>query len=132
MIVLGSVMYGAEVRFSPVTLIVGGILVLLGLAYILLTQVLPRRAYAAAKEKGLTDITVLLTPERVSFTNRMDTLSTEWSAVQEVGRTDEYIVIMTSNTVGQLIPRRAFAGDADFERFWETAQSYHRVRPRHN
>jgi hypothetical protein len=91
-------------------------------------RVLPRKLFEAARARGLVDdIVVSISPERLTHTNKVSTSSTEWSAIQEVGRTDEYIVIMTGDTTGYIIPRRAFASDAEYEAFWQAARSFHQA-----
>lgn len=92
-------------------------------------HIMPRRLFEAARARGLVDDNVVsISADRLTHTNKGGTSSTDWSAVQEVGRTPEYIVIMTGDTTGYLIPRRAFASDADYAGFWEAAQAYHQAQ----
>jgi len=106
-----------------------GLFGLLVLAGWLSRRTLPKRLYEAAKAKGAVhDLTVLISPERLTASTGLSTTIMDWSLVEHVGQTDEHIFICTDASAGFTIPKRAFNSNADAIMFLETAERYWNAR----
>lgn len=46
----------------------------------------------------------------------------KWSGIESVNRIRNYIFIQINGYLFHIVPRRAFAGDAEFDAFWQQAQ----------
>ena len=52
----------------------------------------------------------------------------KWEIVENVVRSDAHIYLFLSSIQAIIVPRRAFATDADFQGFYERLQAFQRSR----
>ena len=67
---------------------------------------------------------VTLTPAEIRSTGAMGMTTTAWPAVERVVVDGDVLYLYISSVSAVVVPRRAFAQDADFEAFVETARKY--------
>ena len=48
-----------------------------------------------------------------------------WNGISWLGRNDQYIFLQLTGTSFFIVPKRAFSGEANFNKFVETVKSYH-------
>lgn len=68
---------------------------------------------------------VTISPEGVVDSGKLGQSSTAWRAVERVVAAGEHAYIYTNAIGAVIVPRRAFAGPAEFEEFVRTARGYH-------
>ena len=69
---------------------------------------------------------VELRPDGVGITSPVGTANIEWSAIETIATTAEHLFLQRDSLSALVIPRRAFADAAAFDRFIEAARLYHR------
>jgi hypothetical protein len=71
---------------------------------------------------------VSITPENIKDIGETVEETAKWDIIENVVSTDKYLFIIARATQGALIiPRKAFADDAAFNLFAETAKKYHQA-----
>lgn len=123
--------YNLWSRIACLSPIAVGICTFMGTVWLIVTvgwfleQGAVGRHYKALKEKGLVDnVTVSISPEFLGFSTDLSTATYRWSLVEEVGQTDEHIVILLAKEDGYVVPWRAFNSRAEALLFLESAQRY--------
>lgn len=69
---------------------------------------------------------VELCAEGIGITSPIGTANIEWSGISEIAATADYVFLQRDSLSALVIPRRAFADAAAFDRFVEAARLYHR------
>jgi len=70
---------------------------------------------------------VVLTPQDVARYTQFGHAAWYWSAIERIEATDRHLFIFVTASSAFLVPRRDFAGDAEFQAFVETARRFHRA-----
>ncbi len=69
---------------------------------------------------------VELRPDAVAVTSPIGTANIEWPGIAEIATTADHLFLQRDSLSALVIPRRAFADAAAFDRFVEAARLYHR------
>jgi len=75
-------------------------------------------------EANRTPTVVTVSGDSLRSESASETSIRRWHAVYQVARNDEYIVLYVGPHVAHFVPLRAFASQADAERFFQLAQRY--------
>jgi hypothetical protein len=69
-----------------------------------------------------------ITPEYIKWIDEEGEGTTRWDIIEQVVTTDQYLfIIKRPSLIAITIPRKAFADDAAFNQFYETAKKYHQA-----
>jgi hypothetical protein len=67
---------------------------------------------------------IVLSPAELRSTGSMGAATTAWPAVERIVKGDDVLYLYTTSMSAVVVPRRAFASDAEFALFEETARKY--------
>ena len=71
---------------------------------------------------------VSITPDKFYDITEVDEVSVHWDGIEQVATTDQYLfIIRRPNLTAFVVPKKAFADDAFFREFAETAKKYHQA-----
>lgn len=68
----------------------------------------------------------VIAPESFSVLSDQSEHRWKWRVVDNIARTNEHIFIEVTSSIFFILPRHAFATNADFETFWEEMESFFR------
>src|SRR5262249_557841 len=67
---------------------------------------------------------LILTPESLQFASEYANATYNWVGIDNIAVTPAHIFIYVSSAVAQIVPRRAFGDEHQFQEFAETAMRY--------
>ena len=68
-----------------------------------------------------------LTPDAVTDKTGSGKTKTKWRDVRKLVATNQYLYIYISDTLAHIVPRRAFASEAEFREFVDSAMRYYKA-----
>jgi hypothetical protein len=66
-----------------------------------------------------------LSADHLTFTGLTTSVTILWHGVREIVERGEYVFFITAEREGQVLPKRAFADEWQFQEFLDTARRYH-------
>lgn len=88
-------------------------------------QRLVHRLYSGSRVNVVGPRRVILSPEFVAYSSPMSQTVTRWAGIEGIIAEPQALYILVSAISAIPVPRRAFANDADFERFVAAARDFH-------
>ncbi len=86
------------------------------------------RMFREGQNKGMAKLTTLsIGQDSMEANNGLSTSKLVWSAIEKMSVTDEYIFMYVSAMNAVVVPKRAFATEAQRQEFIQLAQQYHRL-----
>ena len=83
-----------------------------------------KRTAESDKRKLYCPRRLILTPESLQFASEFANATYNWVGIDNIAVTKAHIFIYLSSTQGQIVPRRAFPDEHEFQEFAETATRY--------
>ena len=85
------------------------------------------RNYGQRKDKLTGKHKLSIAPDAVTDITDMGESTTRWDAIEWIASTDQYLFMMVRGSGPHIVPRRAFADDAPFKQFIDTAKAYYQA-----
>jgi hypothetical protein len=122
----GFVARGAQVQVMAVAPLLLAALLFVFLP--LVQRLVARRLMADAFRRGripVTSLTLEVRPEGLAVTTETTASLTIWEGIDRIEVSDTHAFFYLKKAGAQILPRRAFADERDFQEFVESARRYH-------
>jgi hypothetical protein len=83
--------------------------------------------HSKGKDIGIGKYNLSITQEKIYQVSKNEKTAHSWNAIDNIAITDQNLLIITQDSRAYIVPKRAFANDAAFTEFAETAKKYHQA-----
>src|SRR5713101_5930187 len=131
LLIVACLVHGIQEGFEIKHFLAIGTLLIIFVGYLWLIRHQLNKTFKTGHQ-FVQNLTLKLTPEELIHANDLNRSATRWEAVDKVAiRRDHGFIYFTGGSA-LTIPKRAFADEDAFQKFMETARSYHESAKRRN